>query len=157
MIASSTVSPALECTSASLAASTSPIRSVKPITRSRGSPAKRLDTSARSLSLRPHRHSTVAPGTASAARVAPTRSPTPQPPPDTAITLPSAGSESARRASASERAARNAGEVGGLDHLTLPGPAICSTSSIDSGWVTKCRSIPGCAQKRRPARSVIDE
>ena len=68
MIASSTVRPALECTSASLAASTSPIRSVKPITLRRGSPAKRLVTRARSLSLRPHRHSTVAPGDGAARR-----------------------------------------------------------------------------------------
>jgi hypothetical protein len=61
------------------------------------------------------------------------------------------------RASARERGVRNAGEVGGLAHRTLPGPAILSTSSVDSGWVMKCRSMPGWAQNCRPARSVIDE
>ena len=147
MIASSTVRPALEWISASLAASTSPIRSVKPITRSRGSSANAAATRARVLSLRPHRHRTFASGTFRAARVAPSRSPTPQPPPDTAITCPAAGRLSARRASAIDRAARNEGEVGGLAQRTLPGPAIFSTSSADSGWVMKCRSIPGCAQK----------
>ena len=157
MIASSTVRPALEWISVSLAASTSPIRSVNPIRRSRGSSPNSCATRARVLSLRPHRHSTIASGTFSASRVAPTRSPTPQPPPDTAITLRSIGSASARRASSRDRAARNAGEVGGLAQRALPGPAICSTSASDSGWVMKCRSIPGCAQKWSPARSVIDE
>ena len=114
-------------------------------------------TLARVLSLRPHRVSTVASSKVSAARVAPARSPTPQPPPETAITRPSAGKPSARRASARERAAKKAGEVGGLAQRTLPGPAIRSTSSADSGWVMKCRSIPGWAQNCRPARSVIDE
>ena len=39
--------------------------------------------------------------------------------------------------------ARKAGAVGGLAQTTLPGPAIRSTSSADSGCVMKCRSIPG--------------
>ena len=60
-------------------------------------------------------------------------------------------------ASALARGFRNAGETGGRAQRTLPGPAIRSTSSLDSGWVMKCRSIPGCAQNCRPARSVIDE
>ncbi len=37
----------------------------------------------------------------------------------------------------------------------LPGPAIRSTAEIDSPYITMCMSIPGCAQKNRPVRSVI--
>ena len=38
---------------------------------------------------------------------------------------------------------------------TLPRPAIRSTDGIDSPYITRCMSIPGCAQKKRPVRSVI--
>ena len=151
MIASSTVRPALEWISASAGGE----HVAHPVGEAHQPQARlvaeALSTRAREA-CRCARTGTARsrPAPASAARVAPTRSPTPQPPPETAITLPSAGSPSARRASARERAARNAGEVGGLAQRTLPGPAICSTSSIDSGWVTKCRSIPGCAQKLQP-------
>ena len=53
MIDSSTVSPPVEWTSTSAAASQSAIASVKPSTRTRGSPAKRWPERARSSSLRP--------------------------------------------------------------------------------------------------------
>jgi hypothetical protein len=57
--------------------------------------------------------------------------------------------------------ARNLGAASNLDQAfqtrSYTGAPFCSTSSADSGWVMKCRSIPGCAQNRSPARSVIDE
>ena len=30
-----------------------------------------------------------------------------------------------------------------------------STEGIDSPYITRCMSMPGCAQKNRPVRSVI--
>ena len=68
---------------------------------------------------------------------------------------PSSGSPSARRASVGLRGSRKSAEISGLTSFTLPGPAIRSTERSDSPYITRCRSIPGWAQKNRPVRSVI--
>ena len=100
------------------------MRLVKPITRTRGSPAKRSLTRSRSCSLRPQRQSTSASSaTASAASTAPvdvTDTPAAAGDGDHGAVLPAARALRARRAR--ERGARNAGEVGGLAQRTLPGP-----------------------------------
>ena len=86
---------------------------------------------------------------------APAMSPTPQPPPETTTVRPSSGSPSARRASAGQRGSRNSAEISGRTSRTLPRPAMRSTEDIDSPYITRCTSMPGCAQKNRPVRSVI--
>ena len=96
--ASSTVRPAVECTSASAAASHSHMRSVKPSTRTRGSPAWARASRSRTRSLVPHRQTATAPGNASTAAAAASRSPIPQPPPEMATTGAPAGRPSAARA-----------------------------------------------------------
>ncbi len=49
----------------------------------------------------------------------------------------------------------NSAEISGLTSCALPAPAIRSTGLIDSPYITRCMSMPGCAQKNRPVRSVI--
>ncbi len=68
---------------------------------------------------------------------------------------PSSGSPSSRRVSVAQRGSRNSAEISGLTSCTLPSPAMRSTDGIDSPYMTRCMSIPGCAQKKRPVRSVI--
>src|SRR4029077_18487585 len=87
------------------------------------------------------------PFTASTSRTAPSTSPTPQPPPETRTILAPGSRLRARRASTSLRGSRNSGSVNPWTQWTLAfSPAISCTSSIDSGWVTRCRSAPGVAQ-----------
>ena len=88
-------------------------------------------------------------------RTAPEMSPTPQPPPETTTIRPSFGRPSASRVSIGQRGRRNSAEISGLTSCTLPRPAMRSTEGIDSSYITRCMSIPGCAQKKRPVRSVI--
>ena len=135
------------------------MRLVKPITRTRGSPANRSLTRSRSVLVASAQAQDLGVvgdrqrGLDGAGHIADT--PAAAGDGDHGAVQRQARALRGRRAR--ERGSRNAGEVGGLAQRTLPGPAIRSTSSCDSGWVMKCRSIPGCAQKRRPARSVIDE
>ena len=68
---------------------------------------------------------------------------------------PSSGRPSARRASVGQRGSRNSAEISGRTSRTLPSPAMRSTDDIDSPYITRCMSIPGCAQKNSPVRSVI--
>ena len=105
--ASSEVTPPVEWTRTSAAASRSFIRSVNPSTLTRGSPAKARKSRARVSSSRPARQSTVLSARRSPVATAPDRSPTAQPPPDTTTTTPVSGKSSARRASALDRGARN--------------------------------------------------
>ena len=86
---------------------------------------------------------------------APSTSPTPQPPPETTTMRPSSGSPSVRRDSSGQRGWRNSAEISGATRRAEPCPAIRSTEGIDSPYMTRCMSIPGCAQKKRPVRSVI--
>ena len=88
-------------------------------------------------------------------RTAPSMSPTPQPPPETTTMRPCSGRPSARRACSGQRGPRKSAEISGRTRRTLPSPAIRSTDGIDSPYITRCMSIPGCAQKNRPVRSVI--
>ncbi len=94
-------------------------------------------------------------GTRQSSRTAPSTSPTPQPPPETTTMRPSAGSPSARRASSGQRGSRNSAEISGRTRRAEPAPAMRSTEGIDSPYITRCMSIPGCAQKKRPVRSVM--
>ena len=136
MCASSTVRPAVEWTITSAAAIQSLICSVKPTIRTCSLPAKRCSSFSRAISLRPVMQTTRVSSTASAARIAPSRSPMPQPPPETSTRRAWAGTSRALRASPRVRGIRKSREIGGRIHSTLPGPASFSTSSIDSGWVT---------------------
>jgi len=86
---------------------------------------------------------------------APSRSPTPQPPPETTSERPATGSPSAARASSEDRASRNAAEMSGCTSSTLSSPAIRRTESNESSYMARCRSMPGWAQKNKPVRSVI--
>ena len=98
-IASRQVTPPVECTSTSAAASSSGILSVKPYTCTRGTSSKARRRRRASCSLRPARHTMLlTSGTAVNSRTAPAMSPTPQPPPDTTTMRPASGRPSARRA-----------------------------------------------------------
>ena len=68
---------------------------------------------------------------------------------------PVSGSPSARRACSGQRAWRNSAEISGRTRRALPSPAMRTTEGSDSPYITRCMSIPGCAQKKRPVRSVI--
>ena len=68
---------------------------------------------------------------------------------------PCAGRSRALRESAWERSSRNSEEISGRTSRALPCPAIRSTESSDSPYMTRWVSIPGWAQKNRPVRSVI--
>ena len=94
-------------------------------------------------------------GTLMNSSTAPAMSPTPQPPPETTTMRPSSGRSSDRRAASGERGSRNSADISGRTSLTLPGPAMRSTGETDSPYITRCMSMPGCAQKNRPVRSVI--
>ena len=129
--------------------------SVKPSTRTRGCEPKRPPSRASTSSLRPHSATTNASGSSSAASMAPSRSPTAQPPPETTTIGGSAGSSSARLASARSRGCANSGRFSPRTGTISERGAIARTSSTDSGWVTRCRSRSGWAQKWSAARSVI--
>ena len=147
MWASSTVRPAVEWTIASAAAIQSLICSVKPSTRTRSLPPKRCSSFSRA--------DLVAAGDADDERVLAgerrvDRALEVADPPAAAGDEHEAGVRGhAERLAGVARgcaASGSRGEIGGRIHSTLPGPTSLSTSSIDSGWVTKWRSTPGCAQ-----------
>ena len=94
-------------------------------------------------------------GTAVNSRTAPVMSPTPQPPPETTTKRPCSGRPSARRAASGQRGRRNSAEISGRTRRALPRPAMRSTEGSDCPYITMCMSMPRCAQKNRPVRSVI--
>ena len=140
--ASKTVSPAVECTRTSPAARTSLIRSVKPMTVTRGWAANAARSCPATSSARPQRTTTrTSPRAASAARVAPPRSPTPHPPPETTTIGASRSSPRSSRAARSSTVWSKAADVSprtGMTHASSP--AIARISSSDSGWIVRCRS-----------------
>ena len=97
----------------------------------------------------------LASGTRMNSLTAPSTSPTPQPPPETTTMRPSSGRPSWRRDCCGQRGLRNSSEISGATSWTLSRPAMRSTEDSDSPYMTMCMSIPGCAQKNRPVRSVI--
>ena len=132
-IASRQVTPPVECTSTSAAASNSGILSVNPYTCTCATPVNDLRSLRASESLRPARQTMlVTSGTATNSLTAPVMSPTPQPPPDTTTMRPCSGSPSARRAASGLRSCRNSEEISGRTSRTLPSPAMRSTGSSDS-------------------------
>ena len=97
-IASRQVTPPVECTSTSAAASSSGILSVNSNTCTRSCSAKALRSLPASGSLRPARQTMLlTSATRVNSRTAPAMSPTPQPPPETTTMRPCSGSPSARR------------------------------------------------------------
>ena len=84
-------------------------------------------------------------------------SPTPQPPPETThhAPRPRAGRAARARLRSGSAAAGTPRRSAGARAARCPRPAIRSTEGIDSPYMTRCMSIPGCAQKNRPVRSVI--
>src|SRR4051794_4707600 len=148
------VSPAVEWTRTSPDCRTSGMRSVNPSATRRRRPNRATRRPA-SASSWPHRTSATAPGTASASAEAPSRSPTAQPPPEITTTGPSSGRPSAARDAARDGGAAKRGSPRPRTAPTrAPGPAMARTSGIASAWLTRCRSAPGCAQKRSAATSV---
>ena len=94
-------------------------------------------------------------GTRVNSRTAPAMSPTPQPPPETTTMRPLLGQAQRAPGLGGQRGSRNSAEISGRTRRTLPRPAMRSTEGIDSPYITRCMSMPGCAQKNRPVRSVI--
>ena len=96
------------------------------------------------------------PATASAAsrrragRRRPSRRPTPRSP---SVSGQAERARASRASAAPGTRARSAAWPSGR----CPGRRSARPRRADSGWVMKCRSMPGWAQKRRPARSVIEE
>ena len=87
------------------------MRSVKPHTRTRSSPAKCASSRAFTPSWRPHSATTRPAPASSDASTAPSRSPTAQPPPETTASLGSAGRSRRRRASSRSTGTRKSGEL----------------------------------------------
>ena len=155
--ASRQVTPPVECTSTSAAASSSGILSVKPYTCTRGSSAKLPRSFCASCSLRPARQTMLADlgharelahgagdvADAPAAAGDDDHAPVLGQPERAARLRAGSAARGTRPRSAAARAAR------------CPRPAMRSTDGIDSPYMTRCMSIPGCAQKNRPVRSVI--
>ena len=148
---SMTVRPAVEWTRTSAACRTSGMRSVNPRVISRACPKRAVRRPA-SVSSRPQRTSAADPGTARASAVAPSRSPTAQPPPEITTTArPRAG-----RAPAAPPPATAARRTGGRRPRVRrgrgPGDGADLGDRLGLGDEVQVRA--GWAQKRSAATSV---
>ena len=99
----------------------------------RGSSANASSSRSRLCSSRPARQTTIVPASPSASRTAPSRSPTPHPPPDTSTTRPACDRPSFRRAAWRSRGVRNSAPTSGVTASTLPRPVIRSTGPTRAG------------------------
>ena len=156
-LASRQVTPPVECTSTSAAASSSGILSVNPYTRTRGSSAKAPRSFSASWSLRPARHTMLlTSGTRMNSRTAPAMSPTPQPPPET--TTDATLLRQSERAAGLQRGSGAAGtrpRSADAPAARFPARRCARPSGIDSPYITRC-DVDARLRPEEQARQIGD-